>query len=121
MPRPILQIRVVLREIEPRIWRRLQVPGGYSFWDLHVAIQSAFAWTDTHPHEFRARGQRDGIRFGMPLDDFDDNPPLPGWQHRIADVLTHANPRLEYAYDFGPATARPAGTLRLKPVRQWQI
>ena len=47
-------------------------------------------------------GQRDGTpRFGMPLDDFDDNPPLPGWEHRVADVLTRANPRIEYEYDFG--------------------
>jgi len=37
----------------------------------------------------------------VPLDDFDDNPPRPGWEHRVADVLTHANPRLEYEYDVG--------------------
>ena len=102
MPKPILQIRVELQEIEPLIWRRIQVPGDYTFWDLHVAIQSAFAWTDTHLHEFRPWGQRDGTpRFGMLLDDFDDNPPLPGWEHRVADVLTRANPRIEYEYDFG--------------------
>ncbi|ODS62541.1 MAG: hypothetical protein ABS41_09310 [Arenimonas sp. SCN 70-307] len=110
MPQPILQIRVELQEIEPLIWRRLQVPGDYTFWDLHVAIQSAFAWTDTHLHEFRPVGQRDGHpRLGMPLDDFDEreacptghNPPLPDWEHRVADILTPANPRLEYEYDFG--------------------
>jgi hypothetical protein len=102
MPKPILQIRVELQEIEPLIWRRLQVPGDYTFWDLHVAIQSAFAWTDTHLHEFRPWGQRGGYpRFGMPLDDFGDNPPLPGWEHHVVDALTLANPRLEYEYDFG--------------------
>ena len=102
MPKPILQIRVELQEIEPLIWRRIQVPGDYTFWDLHVAIQSAFAWTDTHLHEFRPWGQRDGYpRFGMPLEELDDHPPLPGWEHRVADVLTCDNPRLEYEYDFG--------------------
>jgi len=98
----ILQIRIELLDIEPPIWRRLQVPGSYTFWDLHVAIQSAFGWTDTHLHEFRPCNQRDGTpRLGMPLDDFDDNPPLPDWEHRVADILTRANPRLEYEYDFG--------------------
>ena len=53
MSKPILQIRVELQEIEPLVWRRLQVPGDYTFWDLHVAIQSAFAWMDKHLHEFR--------------------------------------------------------------------
>jgi hypothetical protein len=104
--KPILQLRVELLHVEPLIWRRLQVPGDYTFWDLHVAIQSAFAWADTHLHEFRACGPRDGSpRFGMPLDDFDDNPPLPGWEHRVADVLTRTNPRMEYEYDFGDGWA----------------
>ncbi|WP_290888169.1 plasmid pRiA4b ORF-3 family protein [Arenimonas sp.] len=102
MPTQILQIRIELERIEPLIWRRIQVPGDYTFWDLHVAIQSAFAWTDTHLHEFRPCGQRDGTpRFGLPLDDFDDKPPLPCWEHCVADVLSRANPRIEYEYDFG--------------------
>ena len=102
MPKTILQLRIELQHIEPLIWRRLQVPGDCTFWDLHVAIQSAFAWNDSHLHEFRPLGRRDGTpRFGMPLDDFDENPPLHGWAHRVADVLTRDNLRLEYEYDFG--------------------
>lgn len=101
MPEPILQLRIGLLHIEPLIWRRIQVPGDYTFWDLHIAIQGAFAWTDTHLHEFRPWGERDGRpRFGMPLDDFED-PPLSGWEHRVADVMSPANPVLEYGYDFG--------------------
>jgi len=101
MPKPVLQLRIELLHVEPLIWRRIQVPGDYTFWDLHVAIQSAFAWTDTHLHEFRPWGERDGHpRFGMPLDDFEE-PPLSGWEHRVADVLTPAKPVLEYEYDFG--------------------
>ena len=98
----ILQLRIELLDIEPLIWRRLQIPGDYTFWDLHVAIQSAFAWTDTHLHEFRPCNRRDGTpRLGMPLEEFEDDPPLPAWEHRVADVLTRTNPRLEYEYDFG--------------------
>ena len=103
MPTPILQLRIELLRIEPLIWRRLQVPGDYTFWDLHVAIQSAFAWSDTHLHEFRPWDHRDGgSRFGIPMDEFDHAAPsLPGWKYRVADVLTPVNPRLEYEYDFG--------------------
>lgn len=102
MGNPVLQIRIELQHIAPLIWRRLQMPGDCTFWDLYVAIQSAFAWNDTHLHEFRPVGRGAGHpRFGMPLDDFDENPPLPGWEHRVADVLTPANPRLEYEYGFG--------------------
>ena len=102
MAHPILQLRVELLHIQPLIWRRLQVPASYTFWDLHVAIQSAFAWNDSHLHEFRPCGRRrGGLRYGIPMDEFDDAPPLPGWEHHVADVLTPANPRLEYEYDFG--------------------
>ena len=37
----ILQIRISLVGIVPPIWRRIQIPSTYSFWDLHVAIQDA--------------------------------------------------------------------------------
>lgn len=67
MSTPILQLRIELLYIEPLIWRRLQVPGDGTFWDLHVAIQGAFVWNDTYLHEFRPRGEPGAHpRFGMP-------------------------------------------------------
>ena len=90
---PILQLRIELLHIEPLIWRRIQMPGDCTFWDLHVAIQSAFAWNDSHLHEFRRGGEGgNDLRFGIPLDDFDGDPPRPGWKHRVADVQTFADP-----------------------------
>lgn len=37
----IYQFKVTLDGITPPIWRRIQVPAIYSFWDLHVALQDA--------------------------------------------------------------------------------
>lgn len=51
--RQVLQFLVVLSNTNPLVWRRLHVPEGYSFWDLHVAIQDAIGWQDYHLHEFR--------------------------------------------------------------------
>jgi len=47
-PRPKLvhQFLVVLSKTNPLVWRRVQVPQRYSFWDLHVAIQDAMGWLD---------------------------------------------------------------------------
>ncbi len=47
------QFLIVLSGTDPLVWRRLQVPERYSFWDLHVAIQDAMGWLDYHLHEFR--------------------------------------------------------------------
>ena len=37
----ILRFRIELESSEPTIWREIDVPSSYSFWDLHVAIQDA--------------------------------------------------------------------------------
>lgn len=102
----ILQLRIELKHLKPLIWRRLEVPAQASFWDLHVAIQSAFNWQDRHLHEFRGTADAGKTwRFGIPLPDHTHsdplNRPLPGWIHRIADHLNESQPRLDYVYDFG--------------------
>ena len=48
----VYQFKIVLDGIDPLIWRRIQVPVTYSFWDLHVAIQDAMGWQDYHLHRF---------------------------------------------------------------------
>lgn len=51
---PILQFRIELLDVKPLLWRRIQVPGHYTLWDLHVAIQTTFAWNDSHLHDSSA-------------------------------------------------------------------
>jgi hypothetical protein len=46
-PNRIYQFKIELTGITPLIWRRIQVPENYSFWDLHVAIQDAMGWLDS--------------------------------------------------------------------------
>ena len=62
-----LQFRVELFDIEPTIWRRIEVPSSYSFWDLHVAIQDSMGWLDCHLHEFtiKPRHKRKRIAIGL--------------------------------------------------------
>ena len=47
------QFKITLKGIDPPIWRRIQVPARYTFWDLHVAIQDSMGWLDYHLHMFR--------------------------------------------------------------------
>ena len=102
----VLQFRIELLGIQPLIWRRIHVPGDYTFWDLHVAIQSAFAWHDSHLHEFRLTGSNgERHRFGLPVQgDFDDGSDrdlMRDWQFKVADYLDVKGQRIEYLYDFG--------------------
>lgn len=45
-------LRVELRHIEPKIWRRLSVPADVPLDVLHEVIQIAFGWKTRHQHEF---------------------------------------------------------------------
>ena len=51
----VLEFRVEVRGIKPPIWRRIQVSGSCTFWELHSAIQDAMGWLDSHLHAFVVR------------------------------------------------------------------
>ncbi|MBF0257441.1 MAG: hypothetical protein HQK62_01170 [Desulfamplus sp.] len=40
----VLQFQISSQEVKPFIWRRIQVPATYFFWDFHVAIQDSMGW-----------------------------------------------------------------------------
>jgi hypothetical protein len=101
--RLIYQFKITLKEIYPPIWRRIQVPANYSFWDLHVAIQDAMGWLDYHLHAFRIRQKYKSrmIEIGIPDDEFDEVVFLPGWEIPVREYFTEPGDTAEYEYDFG--------------------
>jgi hypothetical protein len=106
-PACVHQFLIVLSGTDPLVWRRIQVPETYSFWDLHVAIQDAMGWLDYHLHEFRVLNvqERRVVSMGIPTDeDPEERPVKPGWRVSVSDFFGdrshHALPSL-YVYDFG--------------------
>ncbi len=99
----LCQFKINLRDTEPPVWRRLQVPSSYSLWDLHVAIQDAMGWTDSHLHMFRIRAQqkRKEVMIGIPDQEFDDIEILPGWMTPMDRFLWRPGASAVYEYDFG--------------------
>jgi len=99
----VYQFKIVLKDIKPPIWRRIQVPKTYSFWDLHVAIQDAMGWYDCHLHEFKLINYFTGaeINIGIPDEEFEDYKTLPGWKYKITDYFILEKQWVNYIYDFG--------------------
>ena len=86
------RLRVVLREVEPRVVRVIDLPAASTLPELHELLQSAVAWTDSHLHQFVAGD----VRYGTPdadneLDEVDER------TLRLADLPD----RFLYLYDFG--------------------
>ena len=101
----VYQFMITLQGIKPRIWRRIQVPETYTFWDLHVAITDAMGWLDYHLHEFEMVNPRTGAKVvvGIPDEEFldDDRGVLPDDKQKIARYFTPENSHAQYVYDFG--------------------
>ncbi len=100
----VYQFKITLKEIKPPIWRRIQVPETYSFWDLHVAIQDALGWSDSHLHLFEIKNPATDeiVEIGIPDEDFEEDfETLAGWKKKIADYFSMENFKAEYVYDFG--------------------
>ena len=106
-PRQVHQFLIVLTGTDPLVWRRIQVPERYSFWDLHVAIQDAMGWLDYHLHEFRLldAAEEQVVSIGIPSDeDPEEREVLPGWEVRLSRFFARRSwhaPHATYAYDFG--------------------
>ena len=98
----IYQFKITLRDIQPAIWRRIQVPDSYTFWDLHVAIQDSMGWTDTHLHNFTVIDPKvmTKVQIGMPDPGYDDGT-LPGWDQKISSYFYSSDHKADYVYDFG--------------------
>ena len=99
----VYQFKVTLQKIEPPIWRRIQVPADYNFWDLHVAIQDAMGWLDYHLHAFRIHNELENTmtEIGIPGDELDDDNFLPGWEIPIRVYFREPGQSVPYKYDFG--------------------
>ena len=99
MTSTVYQFRITLHGVEPPVWRRIQVPAGYSFWDLHVAIQDSMGWLDYHLHAFRSTkaGFKD---IGIP-DGENDADTLAGWKVSLSKHFKQPGNSIAYSYDFG--------------------
>lgn len=113
--RSVYDFKVTLLDTTPAIWRRIQVPEKYTFWDLHVAIQDSMDWLDYHLHSFRFGKGRPRWEIGIPDDEgFDDLKILPGWEvPMIRSLLIPRQSNSTIQRNVGKLRSRPAFDLKL--------
>jgi Plasmid pRiA4b ORF-3-like protein len=91
-----LQIKVTLDGLRPPIWRRLVISGDATLFHLHLVLQVAMGWENSHLHCFRVEGRRYGPQDGG----FSDTDDVDEAGVSVAEVFTNAQ-RGNYDYDFG--------------------
>jgi hypothetical protein len=93
------QLKVTLVGIEPPIWRRLVVPAWTTLDRLHMMLQAALGWTNSHLHVFEIDGERIGIPYD--LEYLVDTYTRSGRIVHLIDVVDRGWRQFIYEYDFG--------------------
>lgn len=97
MAQALYELDVRLNEIEPPIWRTVEVPGAWSLEDVHYALQVAMGWTNSHLHQFVIANTMYGMIGG---DDF-GGPKIEDERGVRLQDLVRVGDVFSYEYDFG--------------------
>lgn len=92
----LYELRVVLKDTEPPIWRVIQVPEHATLHRLHEVLQVAMGWTNSHLYLFHVGGST----FGEPS---------PEWEldvrdsthTMLSDIASQGSVPFLYEYDLG--------------------
>ena len=99
MIEPIARVRIELREIEPTLWRRVDVPLTSTLLALHDIIQVTVGWTDSHLFEFVV-GDRLYSEL-VPDDELVGRKIYDAAGIRLRTLIGRGVEQLLYVYDFG--------------------
>jgi Plasmid pRiA4b ORF-3-like protein len=93
----IARLKITLDDVKPVVLRRVEVPFDIRLDRLHLTIQAAMGWTNSHLYEIRAGG----VGWSTPdpdwAGDFSD-----ARKARLDDILQDIGTKtLKYLYDFG--------------------
>lgn len=98
MTKSVAVLKITLDHVVPKVMRRIVVPADIRLDRLHLAIQVAMGWTDTHLYEFRIGA----AGWGQPDPDGVYDGPMDAKKARLAAVLADAGRKtFGYVYDFG--------------------
>jgi len=94
-----VRIKVTLKDVKPEVMRRLVVPLTLRLDRLHLTLQEAFGWTNSHLFEFFA-GE---AHWGIPDPDNDyGHQPMDARKARLCDIVRETGAKtIHYLYDFG--------------------
>ena len=98
----VYQFKITLKDIEPPIWRRIQVKD-CTLDELHEHIQMAMGWTNSHLHQFEIGG----VLYGDPellCEGFGDDPEIVNsLDTKVSKIVPESRKRFRfgYEYDFG--------------------
>ena len=95
----IARLKITLDDVKPVVLRRVEVPFDIRLDRLHLTLQAAMGWTNSHLYEIRAGG----VGWSTPYPDADwADDFMDARKARLDDILQDIGTKtLKYLYDFG--------------------
>src|ERR1700694_2215650 len=97
----ICHFYIELEESSPLVWRRIVVPANYNLYQLHMALQGAFGWENSHLFQFCEKDLSDAIGYGIPDDLDSDTEIVDAKKTKVSKIFKKAGQKYHYIYDFG--------------------
>lgn len=114
-PCDLYRIRVELKDIYPKIWRRLDVPTELTLLELNDVIQAAFSWCHSHLWEFKIRG----VTFvNLSLIDWEDSSLIDAEEIDLKTLVNRRVRKFKYRYDFGDNWVHLVSIFKRSPKQQ---
>jgi hypothetical protein len=99
MTETIARLHIALADIDPLIWRWVEVPVDANLKMLHDVIQGAMGWFDYHLWEFEA-GDR---RYGVPDPNWEQDGLFAAKNTKLKTLLDRGVRQILYTYAWGIA------------------
>ena len=93
----IARVRICLNDIEPEIWRLVEIPVTGSLKMLHDVIQAAMGWQDYHLWHFEV----DERRYGVPNPEWPDRNLAAARNMKLGTLIDRDVRQFTYTYDMG--------------------
>lgn len=106
MSKSVYQFKITLEELEPEIWRLIEVPSDCTFQEFNEIILAAMGWNGDHLHEFRIHnpktGHEDNITAEESLNEGWDDPEDFVFDHkvRLDEYFSESNRTAKHNYNF---------------------
>ena len=94
----VYQFKVTLLDVEPLIWRRIQVDNFITLRRFSAILLAVMGWNNSHLHELEIGGKS----YGIPDDEFDDSKDLiDEKKKKLRDFSEDDLKKFTFTYDFG--------------------
>jgi hypothetical protein len=93
----IYQLKITLLNIEPKIYRIVQVPAAITLRNLHKVLQKVMAWENCHLYQF----VKGNVSYAPQSTEFSFTQGRSDRSVPLCDLLPKVRNKLIYEYDFG--------------------